>query len=110
MATRNHVNPDLPVFARRLKTARLAMGLTQVQLAVHAGMEESSASARMAGYEAGKHLPEIDVAQQLANSMGLPLAYFFCEDDLLAQVIHAVHGMNLKQKNKLLDWIRDEKG
>ncbi len=109
MATRHHINPDLPVFARRLKTARLALGFTQVQLAVQAGMEESSASARMAGYEAGKHLPEIDVAHQLANTMGLPLAYLFCEDDLLAQIIHAVHGMNLKQKTRLLDWIRDEK-
>lgn len=109
MATRNHVNPDLPVFARRLKTARLALGFTQVQLAIQAGMDESSASARMAGYEAGKHLPEINVAQQLANTLGMPLAYFFCEDNLLAQIIHAAHGMNVKQKNRLLDWIQHEK-
>src|SRR5262249_47548553 len=46
---------DTPLFARRLKAARLGAGLTQEALGVQAGIDEFSASARINQYERGKH-------------------------------------------------------
>jgi transcriptional regulator with XRE-family HTH domain len=86
----------------RLKTARKKTGLTQQQLGMRLGMEQSSASARMNQYEKGKHAPDYQTMQRIAAELGLPVAYFYCEDDLLAELICVISSLNKEDQQQLL--------
>lgn len=72
---------------RRLKTARLLANITQEQLGKNLGFEGTSASARMSQYEKGKHAPDFITAKRLANELNIPVAYLYCDDDEMAEMI-----------------------
>ncbi|WP_277977629.1 helix-turn-helix domain-containing protein [Pantoea endophytica] len=74
-------------FQRRLKQARLAKGLSQKGLGIAAGIDEFVASTRINRYENGIHQVDLDTAQRLADVLEIPAAYFYAEDDALAEVI-----------------------
>jgi transcriptional regulator with XRE-family HTH domain len=74
------------IFCQRLKAARLAKGLSQKSLGILAGIDEFVASTRINRYEKGVHQPSIEIAQQLAAVLEVPLAYFYVVDDGLAEV------------------------
>ena len=80
-------NKSLPVFSRRLREAREAYGISQRSLGIEAGLDEFVASTRINRYETGVHQPDLQTLGQLARVLGLPLAYFYAEDDELAQLI-----------------------
>ncbi|MCD9489956.1 helix-turn-helix domain-containing protein [Photobacterium phosphoreum] len=94
-------NP-LPV---RLKEARKKAKLSQKGLGVRIGMDESSASSRMNQYEKGKHAPDVQTLKLIADELGVPLNYFFCEDDLSAKLALAISKLSEKHKNQLVDII-----
>lgn len=71
----------------RLKEARKAAGYTQQQLGIALGMEPNTASARMNQYEKGKHAPDFTTMKRIADELGVPVAYFYCEEDDLAELI-----------------------
>mgnify|MGYP006350583657 FL=1 len=75
---------NLNVFALRLRIARKAKKLSQERLGILAGIDESSASARMNQYERGKHVPDFLMASKIAEILDLPTAYFYVENDLSA--------------------------
>ena len=83
---------SLPLFARRLKTARKRAGLTQIELGVEAGIDEYSASARVNQYERGKHWPDFGTAKRLAAVLHVPTAYFYAEEDAIAELVVRVPG------------------
>ncbi|MBM5572094.1 MULTISPECIES: helix-turn-helix domain-containing protein [Deefgea] len=89
-------------FPIRLKEARTIKGLTQVQLGVRIGMDENSASARMNQYEKGKHAPDFDTMKRMAEELGVPVAYFFCETELDAKLMQMLHLLSKQQKERLL--------
>ena len=89
----------------RLKTARKKAGLTQQQLGMRLGMEQSSASARMNQYEKGKHAPDYQTMQRIATELGLPVAYFYCDDELLAELICAISMLKKEEQTLLLKQI-----
>lgn len=68
----------------RLKAARVRKGLTQMQLGVLAQIDEYSASARINQYERGKHLPDFNTAERLAQVLAVPAPYFYTRDETLA--------------------------
>jgi transcriptional regulator with XRE-family HTH domain len=85
---------------KRLKEARLAAKISQKKLGIAAGMDEFSASARMNHYEIGRHAPDYSVLKRIADVLQLPLAYFYAEDDLLAEIIKIYGHMDVdKQLN-----------
>ncbi len=51
------------------------------------GLDEGSSSARMSRYETGIHEPHFASAQSLGRVLKVPAAYFYCEDDLLAELL-----------------------
>jgi len=51
------------------------------------GMDEGSSSARMSRYETGTHEPPFGTAEKLAAVLGVPTAYFYCDDDRLAKFL-----------------------
>ena len=70
-----------------MREARLSVGLPQDKLGVLIGLDEQTASARMSRYENGIHAPAFSTAEKIATQLGIPVAYFFCPDDGLAQLI-----------------------
>ncbi len=89
-------NP-LPI---RLKAARKAAGLTQQQLGMRLGMEQSTASARMNQYEKGKHAPDYQTMQRIAQELGFPVAY--CDDDLLAELLCLLAKLPKERQQEML--------
>lgn len=78
---------QLPISSRRLREAREAHGISQRNLGIEAGLDEFVASTRVNRYETGIHQPDLQTMQRLAKALGLPLAYFYAEDDELARLI-----------------------
>lgn len=93
---------------RRLKAARLKSQLTQRQLGVCLGMDENTASARMNQYEKGKHSPDYQTMQRLAKVLDVPVAYFYCDDDLLAELLRAIAKQPREKQEQLLRYLGDE--
>lgn len=94
-------------FGRRLQALRLKEGIAQDRLGVLVGLEESSSSARMSRYENGVHEPPITFVQKLADHFLVPTAYFYCEDDQLAEVIAAFQKLPEDTKRGLLEMVRN---
>lgn len=75
------------VFGKRLKNARQRLGIPQDRLGWAIGLDEHTASARMSRYETGIHEPPYSLAQRLAEALGIQVAYFYADDDELAELI-----------------------
>ncbi len=93
---------DLPLFAVRLKAAREKTGISQMELGVKAGIDEYSASARINQYERGKHTPDFSTACNLAKVLGIPAAYFYAEDETLAEMINLFAALDKTKQKSLL--------
>ena len=93
------------IFGKRLKAARLSSGLPQDKLGVLIGLDEHTASTRISRYESGIHEPAILTAKNLAYALNIPLAYLYCEDDLLALHILLVSQLTEYQWQKLHQFI-----
>lgn len=91
-----------PVFARRLAQARQRAGLTQWELGVRAGMDPNVASPRINQYERGKHEPQVKTAKALAEALGIPAAFLYTDDDLLAELLLRWVQLSEPKKRKLL--------
>lgn len=95
------------VFARRFRLARERSGLTQEQVAVAAGIDEMSASARMSQYENGRHLPRYQIAVRLAQGLGVPVAYLYTPDDMTAELLLLWCGVSPTLRGRVLDDLRE---
>ncbi|MBQ4844567.1 helix-turn-helix transcriptional regulator [Pseudoalteromonas sp. MMG005] len=94
----------------RLKEARKAAGYTQQKLGLALGMEPNTASARMNQYEKGKHAPDFTTMKRIADELGVPVAYFYCEEDVLAELILELGKLNKSElEQKLKDLKSSEK-
>lgn len=83
---------SLPVYSRRLREAREALTISQRALGIKAGLDEFVASTRINRYETGVHQPDLQTLQHLAAVLKLPVAYFYAEDDELAELIASFKG------------------
>ena len=50
-------------------------------------IDESSSRARISRYELGVHEPPVKTARLLAQALGVPLAYLYCDDDGVAELL-----------------------
>ncbi|MGI9838784.1 helix-turn-helix domain-containing protein [Vibrio parahaemolyticus] len=92
----------------RLKAARKKAKITQKDLGVKIGMEESSASGRMNHYEKGRHVPDIGTLTRMAEELGVPLNYFFCKDNMTAELVCLIDKLTDEQKKELLAELKSE--
>lgn len=90
------------IFAERLAQARIRKGLSQKQLGVLAGMDPAVASPRINQYERGKHEPQLKTAKQLAEVLGIPPAFLYTEDELLAKLLFRWNELSLPERKALL--------
>lgn len=91
-----------PTFARRLRAAREAVGISQKQLGIQAGIDQFVASARINQYERGKHTPDLRTAQRLAAELGIPVSYLFEPSDDLAELIRCAGNLSMKDLRALI--------
>ena len=87
----------------RLKQARTAKGISQKQLGIQLGMEIGTASARMNQYEKGKHTPDYKTLKAMADELGVPVAYFFCESEKSAKLLCLLDQMTDEEKDYLIE-------
>lgn len=93
--------------ARRLRQARERAGLPQDRLGVLAGLEESSSSARISRYESGIHEPPVKFAEELAKVLDVPVAFLYCSDDRLAEIILSYSTFSEAKRQMLSDFVRE---
>jgi len=105
MARRNDIRL---VFQHRLKDARAQKQLSQKQLGIQAGLDSSVASTRINRYELGVHEPDLATIQRLAETLAVPTAYLFAEDERLARMILAFNKLPIAEKDALLKAAGDE--
>jgi len=74
------------MISERLKTARLRAGLSQEKLGKLAGIDPTSASARMNQYERGKHSPDYRLMCRVAEILKMPVSWFYTQDDDFARL------------------------
>lgn len=94
-----------PLFSRRLKDARIKAGFSQKRLGIEAGIDEFVASTRINRYEKGVHQADEATAILLARVLGIPLAYFYAEDDTLAEMILGFCQLNPLDRDEVLDLV-----
>ena len=90
------------MLATRLKQARLKLGVSQEKLGKMAGIDATSASARMNQYERGKHSPDFALVQRLAQILGQPASWFYTDDEGLARLQELYHRLRPAERIKLL--------
>lgn len=94
------MNTATVVWAKRIKAARLAAGLSQKQLGIEAGLDEFVASTRINRYEQGVHKADFQISQNLARVLGVPVAYLYCEEDDLAEALLILHRMTAVKRKR----------
>lgn len=90
------------LFGRRLREARLRIGIAQDKLGVAIGLDEESSSARISRYETGTHEPPFATATKLASVLEVPVAYFYCDDDRLAAFLICFMALDKSQQDQVL--------
>ena len=96
-------SPPSTLFGRRLRAARNRAGIPQDKLGVMIGLDEGSSSARMSRYETGIHEPPFATAQSLGRVLKVPAAYFYCEDDRLAELLIQYEMFDAQRRHQVLN-------
>jgi transcriptional regulator with XRE-family HTH domain len=86
----------------RLLDARTRKGISQKELGIGLDMEPSSASSRMNHYEKGRHTPVYPTLKRIADELDVPVAYFFCDDPIVAEIVCKLERLSKKDQKALL--------
>lgn len=82
------------ITGRRIRVLREELGWSQEKLGVGIGIDESSARARISRYELGVHEPPLPTVRLIADALGVPMMYLYCEDEQVAQLLLAIHRLD----------------
>ena len=93
-------------FPIRLKQARLAFGIPQKELGIKVGMDESNASGKMNHYEKGRHMPDIELSKKIAKALNVPLSFFYCEDEMSAEIARLADMLDDEGKQLIIKAIK----
>ncbi len=96
----------MSLFGRRLRAARQIAGISQEQLGVMLGLDEATSSTRISRYERGTHTPPFELAEKIASILSLPVEYFYCRDDIVAELMLAIDHMNERERKRMLAYAR----
>jgi transcriptional regulator with XRE-family HTH domain len=87
----------------RLKEARKRANMTQKELGIRIGMDQSSASSRMNHYEKDRHTPDIQTLQRIADELSVPLNYLFCDSQESAELACLIDNLSVEEKRRLIE-------
>ncbi len=88
------------VVGQRMRGLREQLGLSQESVGVAIGIDESSSRARISRYELGVHEPPVPTARLIADALGAPLTYLYCEDDDIADLLLALHRLGPSERGR----------
>lgn len=96
------------VVGRRMRARREALQWSQEKVGVLIGIDESSSRARISRYELGTHEPPVKTARQIAEVLGVPLAYLYCEDDTIAELLLALRRLPSVTRHQIVaSWVHE---
>lgn len=97
------------VFGVRLREARELKKLTQRSLGMTLGWGPMVAVNRMHRYENENRLPrDLKIAEKLAESLGVPMAYLFATDEKLAKLMLSWENLDDATKDGLCRIVADK--
>jgi transcriptional regulator with XRE-family HTH domain len=88
------------ITGRRIRALREELAWSQERLGVAIGIEESSARARISRYELGVHEPPLPTVRLIADALGVPLIYIYCDDDSVAELLLALYRLKPENRKK----------
>lgn len=91
------------VVGRRMRQLRELQGWSQEKVGVQIGIDESSSRARISRYELGVHEPPVPTARLIADALGVPLTYLYCEDDGVAALLLALHKLEASDRGRKIE-------
>lgn len=94
---------------QRLREARDAMGISQRQLGINIGLELTVVSSRMNQYEKGTRVPDFGTLERIADSLKVPVVFFYCKSDKMAELVKAFYNLTDEEQEKTLEAIRSNK-
>jgi transcriptional regulator with XRE-family HTH domain len=90
-----------PIFATRLAQARERAPIPDA-VGCARRLGSRCGEPRINQYERGKHEPQLKTAKRLAEVLGIPPAFLYTEDELLAKLLLRWNELTVKQKKDLL--------
>ena len=48
----------------------------------------------------------MDISQLLAKALGVPVGYFYCDDDMEAEALLIIHAVSADQKRRIVETLR----
>ncbi len=57
-------------------------------------------------YEKGIHEPNYGMMQHIAGALGLPVAYFYCDQDQVAELLDIVASLSSEARNQVIQFAR----
>lgn len=101
--------PQTPtVVGRRIRLLREELGWSQEKVGVAIGIDESSARARISRYELGVHEPPLPTVRLIADALGVPLIYLYCEDDPVAELLLRLYRLEPKIRAQKVEQFCEE--
>lgn len=97
------------MFTKRMRDARLALGISQRELGRRIELSEEVVSSRVTRYERGTSEPDFATVGKLAKALGVPLAYLLADNDTLAEIILAAASMSPNEQRKLAAELKGRK-
>lgn len=58
-------------------------------------------------YEKGRHTPDLQTLKRLAEKLGVPLNYFFCETEDMAELVLLFNSLDETSRSKLLAKLKE---
>lgn len=96
------------IVGRRMRLRREELGLSQEKVGVRIGIDESSSRARISRYELGTHEPPVETARLIAKALGVPLAYLYCDEEDVAQLLKELATQSASQRRaRVSQWMLD---
>lgn len=85
----------------------MAAGLRQEDLGRLIGLDDVNTGApRISRYERGLHAPDSETAEEIAKTLGLPLAYFYAASDPLAEAILVIAALPHEKQLEALETLK----
>lgn len=97
---------DPGIVGLRLSQAREALGISQRELGLRAGLDISVASPRINQYERGTHAPKVSMLRALSAVLGCPVPFFFAEDDATAELLWLYGRASTRKRRACVEALR----
>lgn len=101
-------NAPTTMFGKRLQERRLALGISQADLGVLAGIEShGTAGARISRYESGTHFPDSETLSLVAKALKVPVAYLCADNDAIAELALLAWSLPKRRQAEAVELLRE---